>query len=89
MARSFATATVKPRGWKLAWFTQEASMALVSSPFLAVIMYSPAADAAQGLFQIGVEGFEFLDFALLSQGLAQVGAGLFAVLVDSFCGGRP
>ena len=61
-------------------------MALVSSPFLAVIMYSPLLMRPRAFSRSASRALSFFDFALLSQGLAQVGAGLFAVLVDSFCG---
>ncbi len=41
MARSLATAMVNPNGCKLACATQEANIALLTSPFLAVTMYNP------------------------------------------------
>ncbi len=41
IARSLATATVKPGGSKLACVTQEATIAPLLSPFLVVIIYKP------------------------------------------------
>ena len=41
MARSLATATVRPSGWKEAWLTQDATMALRALLYAAVTTYSP------------------------------------------------
>lgn len=49
MARSLATATVRPRGSKLAWATQLASMAPLALLLAAVMTYRPPATRARDL----------------------------------------
>ena len=53
MARSLATATVRPRGSKLAWATQLASMAPLALLLAAVMTYSPPDTRARDLATSG------------------------------------
>ena len=64
MARSFATATVSPRGSKLAWATHEAIMADLASPWAAVTTYRPPDTRASALATSG--GMAALSLAMVS-----------------------